>query len=61
MSESFEQERMIAASSQSEDWDAALRPKQLNEYIGQEKIRANLNVFIQAATSRQESRDHVLL
>ena len=53
--------RMIAAQEQSEDFDAALRPKQLTEYIGQEKIRANLAVFIQAASARQESLDHVLL
>ncbi|MDQ6974064.1 MAG: Holliday junction branch migration DNA helicase RuvB, partial [Mariprofundaceae bacterium] len=45
----------------SEDWDAALRPKQLNEYIGQQKIRANLEIFIQAACKRQESLDHILL
>ena len=55
------EERIITASNQSEDWDVALRPKQLADYIGQEKIRENLNIFIKAATARQESLDHVLL
>ena len=55
------EERMITATNQSEDWDVALRPKQLTDYIGQEKIRENLNIFIKAATARQESLDHVLL
>ena len=55
------EERMITATNQAEDWDIALRPKQLADYIGQEKIRENLNIFIKAATARQESLDHVLL
>jgi len=62
MSDSFiPDERIITASNQAEDWDVALRPKQLDDYIGQEKIRENLNIFIKAATARQESLDHVLL
>ncbi len=42
-------------------WDAALRPKRLAEYIGQQKIRANLEVYIEAARTRGEALDHVLL
>jgi len=38
-----------------------LRPKQFEEYIGQEKIRGQLQIFIQAARKRGESLDHVLL
>ena len=38
-----------------------LRPKSMNEYIGQEKVKENLAVFIQAAKMREESLDHVLL
>jgi Holliday junction DNA helicase RuvB len=38
-----------------------LRPKQLGEYVGQEKARAQLEIFIAAARQRQESLDHVLL
>lgn len=39
----------------------SLRPKTLNEYVGQEKIKENLSVFIDAAKGRGESLDHVLL
>ncbi len=55
------EERIITASNQPEDWDVALRPKKLADYVGQEKIRENLHIFIKAATARQESLDHVLL
>ena len=41
--------------------ESSLRPKTLAEYIGQEKAKENLSVFIQAARKRQESLDHVLL
>src|SRR5512140_1621180 len=48
-------------STQEEALERALRPKQLDEYIGQEKIRGQLQIFIQAARNRAESLDHVLL
>jgi Holliday junction DNA helicase RuvB len=41
--------------------ERALRPGRLDEYVGQEKIRGQLTVFIQAAVGRQEPLDHVLL
>ncbi len=41
--------------------DRALRPKQLEEYIGQTKIREQLEIFISAAKNRSEALDHVLL
>ena len=41
--------------------DAALRPRTLDEYIGQERMKANLRVFIRAARERGEHLDHVLL
>jgi Holliday junction DNA helicase RuvB len=44
-----------------DDIDAALRPKTLAEFIGQEALRANLAVFVAAARSRGEPLDHVLL
>ncbi|WP_310498808.1 Holliday junction branch migration DNA helicase RuvB [Sandarakinorhabdus sp.] len=44
-----------------DDIDAALRPKSLAEFIGQESLRANLAVFVAAAKSRGEPLDHVLL
>jgi Holliday junction DNA helicase RuvB len=55
------EERIVTASNHPEDWDVALRPKKLTDYVGQEKIRENLSIFIKAATARQESLDHVLL
>ncbi len=45
---------------QPEDPDAALRPKSLGEFIGQEAARDNLRVFIEAAKGRGEAMDHVL-
>ncbi len=44
-----------------DDIDAALRPKSLDEFIGQEALRANLAVFVAAARGRGEPLDHVLL
>jgi len=44
-----------------DDIDAALRPKTLGEFIGQEALRANLAVFVAAARARGEPLDHVLL
>ncbi len=43
------------------DMDMSLRPKRLNEYIGQDKIKENLTIFIEAAKMRNEQLDHVLL
>ncbi|SDY87612.1 Holliday junction branch migration DNA helicase RuvB [Nitrosomonas sp. Nm58] len=60
----IETDRIIAAtsfSSQEEVSERALRPKQLEEYVGQEKIRGQLQIFIEAARRRKESLDHVLL
>jgi Holliday junction DNA helicase RuvB len=42
-------------------YDLSLRPKAIGEYIGQQKIKKNLSVFIEAAKQRKESLDHVLL
>ncbi|MDA9210523.1 Holliday junction branch migration DNA helicase RuvB [Methylophilaceae bacterium] len=44
-----------------ENFERALRPKKLDEYVGQEKIREQLNIFIDAAKKRNEALDHVLL
>jgi Holliday junction DNA helicase RuvB len=48
-------------STQEEALERALRPKQFDEYIGQETIRGQLQIFIQAARNRTEALDHVLL
>ena len=52
--------RLVTAERRDDDADASLRPQRLSEFIGQEKARANLSVFIEAARSRQEALDHVL-
>ena len=41
--------------------EATLRPRRLEEYVGQERTRENLRIFIQAARKRTEALDHVLL
>jgi len=54
--------RLIDAHPDAADsLDAALRPQVLEEYVGQEKIRANLKVYITASKKRGEALDHVLL
>lgn len=60
----IETDRLVApasASVQEEALERALRPKQLDEYVGQEKARGQLEIFINAARGRQEALDHVLL
>ena len=55
-------ERIIATDEQStDDWQYSLRPRRLTEYIGQDKAKKNLAVFVKAAVSRREALDHVLL
>ncbi|RQS03349.1 Holliday junction branch migration DNA helicase RuvB [Burkholderia sp. Bp8991] len=57
-------ERIIAAtpaSSHEEVFERALRPRQLDDYVGQEKVRGQLEIFIEAAKRRAEPLDHVLL
>jgi holliday junction DNA helicase RuvB len=49
------------ASPKEEALERALRPKLLEEYVGQEKIRDQLGIFIEAAKKRKEPLDHVLL
>ena len=54
-------ERTLAAAKRDDDQpEVALRPQTLAEFIGQEKVRSNLKVFIDAARSRREALDHVL-
>lgn len=45
---------------QAEDFDRALRPQMLDEFIGQQEARANLKVFVQSAKMREEAMDHTL-
>ncbi|MET1111376.1 MAG: Holliday junction branch migration DNA helicase RuvB, partial [Allosphingosinicella sp.] len=56
----MEQERIIGGERRPEDIDAALRPKTLDDFVGQKAARENLRVFIEAAKSRGDALDHVL-
>ena len=59
----IEADRLIQPHSepQEEVVDRAMRPKVLDEYTGQDDIRAQLKVFIQAARKRKEALDHMLI
>jgi Holliday junction DNA helicase RuvB len=56
-------DRLVAAGRVEDDaqYEAGLRPRTLDEYIGQDRVRANLEVSIEAARGRKEALDHVLL
>lgn len=55
-------DRIIAGAEQEADgWQYSLRPRLLNEYIGQTQVKDNLSIFIKAAAARHEALDHVLL
>lgn len=58
------EERMVSPTktvNETDDFEVSLRPKNLSEYIGQNKIKENLSIFIEAAKKRSEPLDHVLL
>jgi Holliday junction DNA helicase RuvB len=60
----IETDRLISGapvSAQEQAFERSLRPKSLSEYIGQEKIRGQLSIFVEAARKRKEALDHVLL
>lgn len=58
----IEEERLVSAVKvENDENENVLRPKSLEDYIGQEKIKSNLNVFMHSAKKRGESLDHVLL
>ncbi len=52
---------MAMDEQQADAWQYSLRPRKLNEYIGQDKVKENLSIFVKAALSRGEALDHVLL
>lgn len=58
-----DEERLITTGFREEDADAeqSLRPHALSEYIGQDKLKKGLNVYMQAAIARREPLDHILL
>ncbi|MEM9810364.1 MAG: AAA family ATPase, partial [Pseudomonadota bacterium] len=53
-------DRITEGDLQPQDDDAALRPKRLDDFIGQRSVKDNLSVFIEAACGRGEAMDHVL-
>ena len=56
--------RMVSpqkTENDTDDIEVSLRPKTLSEYIGQDKVKENLSIFIEAAKKRNEPLDHVLL
>lgn len=57
------EERIITSEVMGEDFESepGLRPKSLSEYVGQSKIKENLQIYIEAAVNRKEALDHVLL
>ncbi len=57
------EERIISGEADIGEisFESSLRPQTLNQYIGQDKVKENLSVFIEAAKIRQETLDHVLL
>ena len=59
----MEEERLIVSTRQEEDGEVEnkLRPKTMADFVGQDKIKENLSVFISAAKLRGEALDHVLL
>ena len=56
-------DRLMSASVRSEDNDTegTLRPRQLKDYVGQEQIKHNLKIYIEAALGRHDALDHILL
>ena len=60
----IENDRLVApraASPQEDAMERALRPRDLSEYVGQEKARGQISLFVEAARQRKEALDHVLL
>lgn len=62
----FDEERIINPEKMIEDsieerMENSLRPKVLSEYIGQDKVKENMKIYIEAAKKRKEPLDHVLL
>lgn len=57
------EEKLLNARELKEDkaWDLTLRPRSLDEYIGQHHVKENLNIFLQAARQREEPAEHILI
>ena len=60
MADESSSDRLISPQAAPDDADMSLRPKKLDQFIGQAQLRANLRVFVDAARQREEALDHVL-
>ncbi|MGM0437214.1 MAG: Holliday junction branch migration DNA helicase RuvB [Bacillota bacterium] len=56
-----EEKRVVTPQQKEKDLDSTLRPEKLKYYVGQEKVKKKLNIFVKAAKERGEALDHVLL
>jgi Holliday junction DNA helicase RuvB len=63
MSNAIERDRITSATPRDEDraFDRAIRPKTLDEYVGQAKVKQQMDIFITAARNRGEALDHLLI
>ena len=60
--EEYQDERLVMSTKGEEDAEEnVLRPKTMTDYVGQQKLKDNLNVYISAAKQRKEALDHILL
>ena len=61
--DNIEHDRLVAGSQSSDEkiFDRAIRPKTLNEFIGQDNVLEQMQIFIEATKNRQEALDHVLI
>jgi Holliday junction DNA helicase RuvB len=59
----IEEDRIVSAGPQGEEdaFDRAVRPKRLADYVGQQAVKTQMEIFIQAARNRREALDHVLI
>ena len=57
----FENRIVVGEEQEVDQWQYSLRPRKFEEYIGQDKVKDNLSIFVKAALSRGEALDHVLL
>lgn len=57
----LDEERLMSTNESALDDEESIRPKDLDEYIGQDQLKENLRIYIKAALQRNESLDHVLL
>ena len=56
-----DEKRVVTPQKKEKDLDSTLRPEKLKYYVGQEKVKKKLNIFVKAAKERGEALDHVLL